>query len=264
MPKCYRCGKWGLFLNVVDGYCADCLPKILADAAAKKKRLAPSTPVDEYHPPVQYNVTKLYLDRLPERNVYHDAIIDGQSALYSYPRLQVRDVNQNVLKYMCENRKYRVTPTIYPDGSIALMYDGALVAFLCERERMCKDWIKRGDMIYCEFVCFRSGFERVAITFYRNEYARLSNHKSTVIKLTRYSSDEKQDSICCLTDGEKLTCCEDDDSDRICVCDLRNNEIGCLPSKYEDQYDDFAGIFFDHSELSEDGDKEIPYVRIYF
>ena len=264
MAKCYRCGKWGLFLRVTDGFCAECLPIVLADAQAKKQKIAPQIPVSINRPPVKYDATKLYLDRLSDRTFFPKMVIGDCVAVYSYPQLSVTKVDQGVLKYMCENKLYNVTPAIHSDGNIALIHDGAVVALLNEREEMCRDWIKRGDPIQCQFVSFQSGHERVAMAFYRNEQARLANHKSTVIKLTRYSSADKQDAICCLSDGEKLMCCEDIDSDRICVYSLSHNEIGFLPTKYQDDFEEFAGVFFDHSEKSPDGDKEVPFVKIYF
>lgn len=263
MARCYGCGKQGLLLKVRDGFCADCFPKYSKGAQADTAHTPTQAPVCIRPGSAKNDVAKQYLDKVLDRFSCLPMVIDNQVAVYSYPNVYVRNVDYGVLKYMCDNQKFNVMPIVNSDGQIALHYDGAIVGFLNEKEAMCKDWIERGDAIHCEFVSFRPGFECVTVIFYRDEHTRLSSRDSIVTKLTRFSSVGIQDSICCLSDGEKLRCCEDFDSDRICVYNLRNNLIGYLPRQFEEQFEDFAGIFFDHSERSESGDYEIPYVRIY-
>lgn len=185
--------------------------------------------------------------------------------VYCYTRVPIVDVYREELANMVACESYNLAPVLTYNGSIALLHDGVVVAHLGDRLQMCKDWMKRGDPIRCEVTGFRTGSEHVVLAFYRNEEARLSAHESFIVKLTSYSSGEKQDTICGTMPMEKLVCEEDCEADgKVNVTDTAGAPLGRLPKKYADMFfdDGFAGIFFDHYNENDEG-KLIPFVKIY-
>lgn len=180
MARCYGCGKQGLFLKVRDGFCADCFPKYSKDTQINSSHVSTQSSVCTPPNSARIDVAKQYLNKMHDRYPHLPMVIDNLVAVHSYPGVYVSNVNHSVLRYMCEHQKYRVSAHIVPDGHIALQFDGAIVGFLNQKEAMCKDWLSSGDIVLCEFVSFRPGFERVAISFYRDKHTRLSNRNSTI------------------------------------------------------------------------------------
>lgn len=211
--------------------------------------------------------TKTDLDKVNDRYTSRVRSIGNCIQVYTYVKVPIVNVDRDALLKAYESGSFVAEPTLLADGSIVLYSKTKRVAVgqLMARADMCRDWLKSGDPIRCEFTGFHTGQEHVLLSFYRDEQLRLKDKTSVIVKLTASSSQDKQESIEMLEPGEKLICCEDDDHDeRINVLDYSEVPVGRLPKKYADIFmeEGFAGIFFDHTE-KDDFDNLVPYVKIY-
>lgn len=197
------------------------------------------------------------------------AVYLGCPAVYRYPNIAVSDVNRDILCSMVQSKTFDVQLVKGDGGEILLQKDNCTVAKLQDRIQMASDWLDRGSPVWCEFVAFAGGRERVELFFYRDEEDSLKSDRCDTVKLTSCFSSTKQETIAFLESGEKLFI-DIDDNEKPYLRDILYNPVGSLPAKYNRLYEDdlITGIFFDHSEtkVSEDfdkDDKEIPFVRVY-
>lgn len=209
------------------------------------------------------------LDDFTRLSVSANQLHQGCPMVYKYIGNRVKDVDRKCLGRMVEEKDFDVELQRQEDGDIKLVKYGNTVATLVDKVDMCRDWLTKGHPVICQFSAFRNGFEKVALFFYKDVEAGLSQNPSDVVKLTSYRSYAKQETISFLEKGQKLFV-EPDDNGKLCVYDIDNNPIGSLPKKYEGLYEDdmIAGILFDHSETkpNEDFEKDdiiIPFVKIY-
>lgn len=233
-----------------------------ADAPLEPEESAslPATPK-----PVKKKLRAVSLDNIQDRYTTRVPKILDCIQVHGFVRVPVSGVDREVLQRMvCEN-SYAVTPTLILGNTVVLMYDGVVVATLDDHVKLCREWLKSGDPIRCEMTGFQPSKEHVVLALYRNEEKHLVDHSNVIVKLTTYSAEAKQDCIAISTQGDLLTCAEDDNVDgKVNVLDWSGDPIGRLPKKYADLYmaDGIAGIFFDHTE--EDGNGKLaPFVKIY-
>lgn len=210
---------------------------------------------------------KTDLDKVNDRYTSRVRTVGTCIQLYTYVKVPIVNVDRDALLKVYEAASFAAEPTLLADGSVVLYSktENIVVGQLVTRADMCRDWLKRGDPIRCEFTGFHTGQEHVLLSFYRDEQLRLKDRASVIVKLSACFSQDKQESIEMLEAGEKLNCCEDDDNDeKVNVLDYSEEAIGRLPKKYADIFmeEGFAGIFFDHTEENDSG-KLIPYVKIY-
>lgn len=208
------------------------------------------------------------LNTISHHGLVVKGIYQGLPAVYWYPNTHVSNVDRDMLRKIADTGNFVVELSLSEDKKIYVMKDGAIVGCVEEKQNILKDWISRGLPMVCEFTAFRQGKEAVSIALYRDDEKRLSDKQFVVTKLTSCMSEDKQEIIWFLEKGQKLFL-EVDDNDKPYIRDIQNNAIGNLPSKYKDAYfeDAIAGVFFDHSEKSENAngdEKDIPYVKIYF
>lgn len=270
LSRCVRCKQMKSTSSLnAKGECASCA------AQSRIAELARTPDVPKNDKTLQNNrlVSAMERERLLENCTHYvrvlECVHDGCAMVYRYPNTSVTDVDRDVLYDMVATKTYRVTVSVESNGDVLLHSGEKVVAKLADRVQMCKDWIKKGRPLICEFVAFKKGTEKVALFFYRSEADEMSDHTFDTIKLTSCMSVMKQEAICCLVPGQKLFV-ELDDNDKPYVRDIEYNPLGKLPAKYNRLYEEEAllGLYFDHTEKVEaedlDGDdKEIPYVRIY-
>ena len=263
MAKCSRCGKKGLFLKLMNGLCLDCVSIVSAEERDKKRNAPPDPAIERKSAELSKLRAGRYLDQVEDRKYRYSSISGEYIAVYNYSRLYVTDVNQSMLQHLCEARKYVVSPIIDNNGDILLAYQDAPVCKLAECVEMCRDWIQRDDPIHCEFVSFQTGREYVAMTFYRKE-PHLNDLEYEIIKLPGFYVTEMQFTIDNLRSGAKLLYSDDSVSERIYVCDLDYNPIGCLPIKHHLAIKNGSTylLYLDHIEFTDDN-MAVPYVRVY-
>lgn len=263
MAKCSRCGKKGVFLKLMDGICLDCVSIVSAEEKAQKRNAPPDPSIERKSAELANLRAARYLNQVKDRVYHYDSIVGAYTAVYNYLKLYVTDVNQSILQHLCESRKYVVSPAVHHSGDILLTYQDAPVCKLAECVDMCRDWLKRGDPIHCEFVSFQTGREYVAMTFYRTEN-QLDGLQYEVVKLPGFSVAEMQFTIDNLQSGAKLLYSNDSASERIYVRDLDYNPIGCLPIQHQTAIKNGAELhlYLDHIEYTDDN-KAVPYVRVY-
>ena len=191
--------------------------------------------------------------------------------VYKYHNISVKHVDRNMLRRMVIAKEYEVTLSISDSDDIDIYRGEYRIGQLGDKIEMCRDWLKKGFPVRCEFVSFQQNAEKVALFFYRDEESKLENHKCDIVKLTSCFSSQKQEAISFLEKGEKLFI-DTDDNDKPYLRNIDHEPIGNLPAKYNRAYEDdlISGIYFDHCEpkegefdLYDEDRKEIPFVRIY-
>lgn len=272
--NCVECGKNGLFAKLdTKGYCPECAKKRDALLEAKRNRAKETANqrIERILHPISISsntpVSEQDLDSVNDRITMRVPVIGSSVQLYSYIKVPVTDVDRDALFDIYTAKRFEVNPILDTNASVILFseFKNAPIAKLSSHITMCKDWIRRKDLIRCEFTGFKAGAEHVVLAFYRDETKRLADHSSVTVKLSSCFSEAKQEGIRLLVSGEKLACSEDGYIDgKVNVLDYCAESIGRLPKKYADMFlsDGFAGIFFDHAEENENF-KLVPFVKIY-
>ena len=191
--------------------------------------------------------------------------------VYKYHNISVKNVDRNMLRRMVIAKEYEVTLSISDSDDIDVYRGEYCICQLGDKVEMCRDWLKKGFPVRCEFVSFQQNAEKVALFFYRDEEGKLKNNKCDIVKLTSCFSSQKQEAISFLEKGEKLFI-DTDDNDKPYLRNIDYEPIGNLPTKYNRAYEDdlIGGIYFDHCEpkegefdLYDEDRKEIPFVKVY-
>lgn len=209
------------------------------------------------------------LDSLSDRTTVRVPKIGECIEVYSYIKFPITVLDRTVLQQMYNTDQWNCTFEI-DEGIVNIVHNGIKFALITnpQKREMISDWLVRGDPIRCELTGTHYGKEHIILAFYRNEEKRLENREKIIIKLISYHSEEKQDGISHLVEGEKLTIKEDEfNFEKVVfeVLDWCQEPIGKLPAKYAKMYLDqpFSGVFFDHAEYDEENDIYIPYIRFY-
>lgn len=137
---------------------------------------------------------------------------------------------------------------------------------LTERVDMVSDWIRRSEPYLIILERVNSETEcTVMLVFYRDKQKYYANREQTVIALTAFKSEAKQDALSCLGESDELDLEEDWDKEDSVVVTFMGDAIGKLPKKYAQKYisDGAALVVFDHTE-EDDEFIQKPYVRIYW
>lgn len=258
---CKVCAKSGLFAEIGDdGYCPKCRAdheKEEAEMAAARERIAREQAAWEHRQAIEAALVKATQrrDRTPK-------FYKGGVMVYYYARVRAIAINRASIEQMALDEDFSIELAIDGDEIVGMKYGGPVIQ-MASRQDMCRDWIRRGDPIYCVIANLTANSEHVTLAFYRDEEARLEGKPYTLCKLTSCRSSDAQDAIACLDDGEALYL-EEDDRGRFCVCAFPYDDIGVLPAKFT-KYDksDFAAIIYDHGDEDGDSDVIIPYVRVY-
>lgn len=258
---CKICAKSGLFAEIGDdGFCPKCRAeheKEEAEMKAARERIAAEQAAWEHRQAIEAAVLKATQRRDKTPKFYRGGVM-----VYYYPRVRAIATDRAAIEQMAMDWDFSVDLTIDGDEIVGLNR-GKPVLKMAARQDMCRDWIRRGDPIYCVISNLTEGNEHVTLGFYRDEETRLEGKPYTLCKLTSCRSSDAQDAIAFLDDGEALYL-EEDDRGRFCVCAFPFDDIGALPAKFT-KYDksDFAAIIYDHGDEDEDSDVIIPYVRVY-
>lgn len=268
---CQRCHKSGFSVEIgKDGYCDECRTIVaeesarraaearrsIAEAEARKRMDAERKATER-----RYQLINQAIISGSQRRSQAPKFKDGCVLTYYYHRVRGVAIDRAAIEQMALDADYAVMLADH-DGEIVGMKYGAPVIRIEEKQEMCRDWIRRGDPIFCEIANLTSGSERLMLGFYRDEESRLAGKTYTVCKLTSCRSEEKQVNIACLEEGERLYL-EDDGSGKFCVTAFPFYDIGSLPAKYA-KYDksDFDSVIYDHGE-DNGNDVIIPFVRVY-
>lgn len=191
---------------------------------------------------------------------------DGAPEAYRYRIAFTSSVSDVVSRAIQDERWY--LSAVIESGKVHLFLDGNDLGSLPEHADMMMDWLKHGDpyMAAIEEDKSGSGFV-VTLVFYRDKQKYYAHKEQTIVALTGYKSEGKQDAISVLEEGEELATEEDfEKEDRVFIVSRSGDPIGSLPKKYARRVleEGAALIIFDHEEPIEDSDDVKPYVKIYW
>lgn len=191
---------------------------------------------------------------------------DGCKKQYSYT-VKLHLTNKAKLVEQAMAKEFMLEPVLVGD-EVHVLSGGADVGILLERCDMVKDWLKRGDPY---FLCVQSLMDdgtptcTALLVFYRDRRKGQEHREQTVVSLVGYKSDEVQNNICLLHEGEELEIEEDDEEEQMNVT-VDGLFLGRLPAKIVKRYeeDDVYGVFFEGTEDEETskGNVDKPLVRI--
>lgn len=185
----------------------------------------------------------------------------------AYRRFQTGIISQQLSLYeqMQKSGDFSVSAE-EKDGKILLYYHQNQYALIndIKAEEMIKDWMKNAE----PFLIYANSPNTVYVALYRDKRLKLANHEHSVIKLTAFSSNSKQETISFLEEGEELDLEEDYDNNGndIVMVFGQGEEIGRLPKKHAAKViiEGAAGCFLHHIETDVEKDKYIPFVEIYW
>lgn len=254
--NCIECGKSGLITKLnASGYCPNCSRKReeAKQNEEESRRIVESSPSSQ-------------LNKFKRRYIPRPFMYQGASRAYTY-FVPISNVNRDLLYRVTQEEHFDATMKLSDDGNIYLLSDGIVIAQLSDRIAMATDWLNKKLPYICQFAEFTEGKERVVLHFFRDDENRFANRNCSIDKLSSCMSEEKQDSIACLEEGQRLFV-EEDDNGKWYVRDVDYHEIGRMPAKFTKMHDDgtLLALFYDHCETKENanGDpKEIPYIRFY-
>lgn len=124
--------------------------------------------------------------------------------------------------------------------------EGDVIGTLQDRVEMLRDWITRGDPYEFGLKQFHEdGTLTARIAFYRDRKKGQDWREQTVVALTAFSSEAKQDLIGCCEVGQELQVHED--GDQVIVTDRGEEEMGKIPAKYAKRIieEGVYGVFFE-------------------
>lgn len=175
------------------------------------------------------------------------------------------EADQDVALKAAQGKQWYLTASIV-DGGIHLFSGDADLGVLNERADMMQDWLRRGDpyLAILERINSETGCT-VRLVFYRDKKQQYANREQSVVALVSYKSEEKQENIACLNEGDELDAEEDFEKDDCVVVSALLGSIGNLPQKHAKRFIDegAALVVFDHSEEDDDF-KDKLFVRIYW
>lgn len=222
----------------------------------------------ELNPDSSLAVTKSTKPIRPTKEKDYDVVIpskkDGATLAYQYSVLMLESNIDAALK-AAQDKQWYLTASIV-DGNIHLFSGDDDLGALIQRADMMKDWLRRGDpyLAILENVNSETGCT-VRLVFYRDKKQQYANREQSVVALVSYKSEEKQDNLAGLEEGDEVDAEEDYEKEDCIIVSSTFGPIGNLPKKYAKRFiEDGADlVVFDHSE-EEDDFKEKPFVRIYW
>ena len=206
-------------------------------------------------------------------NVYvPEVMLNNIILVYKYNKVKFTPSHEaeTIVKHMQSENKWELKERENKDGNIELVYNDSIFGVLEQKIDMIKDWNKRGDLVRVWLENYGESGNIVFLAFYRNEQERLKSKgcESTIVKLTRYSNEDVQDTISGIADGTPLDFDENYSYDLPdgTVCITYGAMIGALPKKYAQKYssEGAEAVFLHHLDYDIEKQKDIPYVIIYW
>lgn len=259
--RCVKCNKSALKTEIgEDGYCPKCRDEAIRKAEAEAAEYLRKKAEEEAR---QHEIkVRAYINNSSNRRVTTPKFHGGGVRVCHYPRIPVVKVNRAVVEEMALDQSFSLDLEISGD-EVVCKHGGVIVAQMEEKRDMCRDWLNRGDPIYCELANLRAGEERIILSFYRDEETRLEGRPAILAKLTSCRSEECQCNIDCADDGEALWI-DPDSAGRLYVMAHPFEELGTLPAKFT-KYDrsDIDAVIYDHGDEDPVSGKITPWVRVY-
>lgn len=206
---------------------------------------------------------------------YETDFVDGASRQYRYEFNFAPDDEDsaNMLWALSGSSRYashELAPQLM-DGKLQLLFNGRAVGTATFKLDMFTDWMRRGDpiKIYLLEVDRAKGIFRAAVDFYQDRRKYNSFREQSVVGLTSFKGNAKQETISLLSSGQEVEI--DDLSDEATfIVTYRGEPIGKLPASLKRKISDEGTtlVTFERSEIvgeTNDGDDvEQPFVRIYW
>lgn len=154
------------------------------------------------------------------------------------------------------------------DNKVKLMYGGVHAGDLYFKHDMFSDYAKRGDpvVVYLNEADDATGDYKVEIAFFRDKKKQYKYREQTVVALTAYKKEDRQDIISAMEPGAEIEVEYDSEKDKYVA--VYGDVIGTFPEKIGERLEEQEPTFviFDSADETEEGDEIIykPYVKIYW
>lgn len=154
------------------------------------------------------------------------------------------------------------------DNKVKLMYGGVHAGDLYFKHDMFSDYAKRGDpvVVYLNEADDATGDYKVEIAFFRDKKKQYKYREQTVVALTAYKKEDRQDIISAMEPGDEIEVEYDSEKDKYVA--VYGDVIGTFPEKIGERLEEQEPTFviFDSADETEEGDEIIykPYVKIYW
>lgn len=154
------------------------------------------------------------------------------------------------------------------DNKVKLMYGGVHAGDLYFKHDMFSDYAKRGDsvVVYLNEADDSTGDYKVEIAFFRDKKKQYKYREQTVVALTAYKKEDRQDIISAMEPGDEIEVEYDSEKDNYVA--VYGDIIGTFPAKIGERLEeqDPTFVVFDSADETEEGDEIVykPYVKIYW
>lgn len=191
--------------------------------------------------------------------------IDGIPLAYRYHDTKITVTDEKVLDDIFTSGTFELSAD-EQNGKILLFWNNINYAILDngKRANMLSDWMKSGE----PYKIYANSKSTVYLALYRDMRAKLAHHEQSIVKLTSYSSEDKQITISCLDNTDRLTLAEDidDNGNEVVYVEADGEVIGRLPKAAAKRYieEGASACFFEKDDYDGEKDKYIPYITIYW
>lgn len=196
--------------------------------------------------------------------------IGNAQMVYHYSGIKIDKLNYNAALEAHESKNWELTAK-EENGEIVLFSLGNRIGNVGpERKLMLFDWIKRGDpyKVLLETIDTEKREAYVFLAFYRSAFSRMGNREYTLAKVAKCGTNDRQEVIALLDEGDEIEIVEDVDEngDDIITLDTNFGDIGVLGAKLQKKVSEEGAVacFIDHVDYNEETEKYTPYVRIYW
>ena len=195
----------------------------------------------------------------------------GAPLVYWYDNVELKNVDFDAVMKAAGDKRWRLDAQA--DGQSPWLVDdfGVRIGQIASDRMsgMLSDWLERGDpfQAYLQNICPEKRMAHAFLAFYRTVEDRMKGRECTVLKLTKYKTEDAQRNIAYLEENDELEIVEDHDEDwnEFLSVVSGSSSIGRLPKKIAEKYlnEGCAGCFFDRWEFDDKADY-VPFVKIYW
>lgn len=252
MPKCTRCGKRGLFLQVNNrGHCEQCIAEIKEERRRQDEAQAVSVPIPEPVPVPE-----------PPKTVYVPSTKDGHKMAYHYDHVKIFSPDELDISHVLPGDSVDFVPepdNAYDARAIRVMRSGDFIGYIRKGtiQDMIHDWLSR-DLPYISHVSSIEYDEhevKVFLAFYRSR----PTQPVDVLKLTGNRNKGMQEIISACHEDEEVEAYYEPEKDKYLA--LCGGEIGYFPKSVE-KYVDEEALFFIERVVEDDNGVYSVFVRV--
>lgn len=216
----------------------------------------------------QQEIEMIYSRRPPS---YFPRVFGEYSCFYSYGNITITPTEEQAALYkkMQEANEWELSLD-YDGASLFALYENQKYGEIISKKEMFVDFINRNDpiRIWANPIDPKdTKISSIKAAFYRNPSVKYAHCESDIVRLEKFKSEDRQQVIGLVREGERLDFEEDDYEGKNVVSSYEYGAIGTLPARVVKKIvaESYADMFFDHVDYTDDEQMlYVPYIKIYW